>query len=147
MKSPPDRPAGSKLRPVPDRKEWDFRALPDPKKSKKNGDWTGDIHFDFLEDDDVWWCWNYEFTRQEPEWTNGILTREVNGKPAGTPYRVGNEVAYILEWRAGAAKPNDFDSLLDHYWSTDPNGKVGISLTGGGSTRSGPNGLRSHFSL
>ncbi len=88
------------------REEWDFRARPDPKKSKKRGDWTEGIAFDFLSDDEVWKCWSYEFTRQS------------------------SEVEYYMKWREGAAKPEDFDSLLNHYWLTDPNGKTGCSIVG-----------------
>ena len=83
----------------PAREEWDFRARPD--KAKKTGDWTADRPFDFLPDYEVELCWLFEFTR---------TLREVD---------------YYLKWRAEAEAPNDFDSLLAHYWRTDPNGKEG----------------------
>ena len=86
------------------REEWDFRAQPDPKKKTKKGDWTADAplgSFNFLPEDDVWFCWNYEFSRHTSE-------RE-----------------FISKWRQGAEKPDDFDSLLAHYWLADPFGKEG----------------------
>ena len=140
MKRASSKPSSAE-RPALAREEWDFRAQPEKAEKtfkKVGGDWTAGRTFPFLADDEVWFCWNYELTRMEPEWTHGRLAREVNGKPAGTPYRVGNEVAYILDWRAGATKPNDFDSLLDHYWGTDPNGKHGVGLSAGWSYKIWP---------
>jgi hypothetical protein len=81
------------------REEWDFRARPE--KAKKRGDWTVGKQFDFLPDDEVGLCWLYEFTRK------------------------GRDVDLQLKWRASADNPRDFDSLLAHYWHTDPNGKEG----------------------
>jgi hypothetical protein len=85
------------------RNEWDFR--PRPEKAKKKGDWTGGQQFDFLPDDEVELCWEYEFTR-----LSGF------GSVSGD---------YYLKWRARADNPHDFDSLLAHYWRTDPSGKLG----------------------
>ena len=83
---------------TPAREEWDFRARPE----KGNENWAkGFQQFCFLPDDEVGLCWLYEFTRKAPE------------------------VDYYLKWRAEAKAPRDFDSLLAHYWLTDPNGKDG----------------------
>ena len=84
------------------REEWDFRPQPDPKKKTKRGDWTSSIPFNFLPEDESYFCWQYEFSR----------------------YAI-QSFDYYSQWRAGAGKPADFDSLLDHYWRTDPNGKTG----------------------
>lgn len=88
-----------------DRKEWDFRPGPDLTKETKTGNWAAGIKFDFLPENETAYCWLYEFCRYD--------TRDAEG---------------FLKWRTGAGKPTDFDSLLDHYWRTDPNGKAGISL-------------------
>ncbi len=88
-----------------DRKEWDFRPGPDPKKKTKKGDWTAGIQFNFLPEDESFFCWQYEFIRYD--------TRSVE---------------FYSKWREGADKPKDFDSLLDLYWRTDPDGKTGSSM-------------------
>lgn len=83
---------------TPVREDWDFRAQPE--KGKK-ADWTHGKPFHFLPDHEVGLCWLYELTR------------------------TAREVDYYLKWRAQAEAPRDFNSLLVHYWRTDPNGKEG----------------------
>lgn len=104
------------------REEWDFRAIPE--KGEKLEKPAGG-KFNFLPDDEVSLCWCYEFTRDKPEWTTGILDADLLGRPAGTPYKVGNVVANILDWRTGAKNPQDFHCLLDHYSRTHPFGAGG----------------------
>jgi len=87
------------------REEWDFRSGPDLKKNTKKGDWTGGIQFNFLPENEVTFCWLYEFSRYDTQ-----------------------EAELYSKWRAGAERPDDFDSLLDHYRRTDPDGKGGYPL-------------------
>jgi hypothetical protein len=87
------------------RNEWDFRPAPNPKKETKTGDWTAGIPYEFLPENEVYFCWQYEFSRYDSQ-----------------------SIEFYSKWRAGANKPDDFDSLLELYWLTDPDGKEGRSL-------------------
>lgn len=82
-----------------DRREWDFRARP-----AKGKDWANGRSYDFLEDDEVLKCWLYECTR-----------------------RHSYDCELAVERRNQAQNPRNFDSLLSHYYKTDPNGKTGVA--------------------
>jgi len=84
------------------RNEWDFRPGPDLTKETKKGNWAEGFPFDFLPENESYYCWQYEFSRYD------------------TP-----SFEFYSKWRAGAQKPIDFDSLLEHYRRTDPDGKNG----------------------
>ncbi len=82
------------------REEWDFRAQPEKGDKKRKPDGG---KFSFLPDNEVGLCWLYEFARTGPD------------------------VEFVLNQRKAAKDPRDFDSLLDHYYRTDPNGKEGFA--------------------
>ena len=105
MNSPAKIHIHERQKPDLDRKEWDFRPGPDLTKETKKGNWATGIKFDFLPENESYYCWLYEFSRYDTQ-----------------------ESVFYTKWRADAGKPTDFDSLLDHYWRTDPNGKDGYSL-------------------
>ena len=71
------------------REEWDFRSQPHP--NKQGDDWTKGHRFDFLPEDEVWFCWQYELDR------------------------FGPDAPYVLDWRK-TAKAQTFNALLEHYW-------------------------------